>query len=604
MTGAALVVIFASALVTINTAAILKCSDYKGALFHNAEEYIPHKEEPCKACKCEKGFPSMCRQLPCSPPPKNCKHVAQVEGCCKYLCLDKFRRTPGTTVENDNCTDIAIIGAGVAGAYTAWLLRSRNLTVDVYEFSDRIGGRLHTAKLPHIPDVNIELGGMRFVPDWHPRLYKVIKALGLDMVDFQPKNASKETLYYVRGRQLREADFTTGKLPYNLKGEEKGKSPDALRWKVFSENTNYTDRGPREFRIGKDLLQISTRDGLLLHDQSYEGMFRSVASEEAYSYIRDTEGFQSFFGSTSAAVHIPLSGPKGWSNNSPYKTLKNGMDHLPKSLLKAALEGQSNRLHLNRRLTKIQTLPSRKYQLTFKETVTKKDGYTRDKFGRKSFVKTCAKKVILALPRMALAGINWHGFKKHRLFKRYISSVTDTPIAKIYLGFRSPWWDELNVTFSKVTTDLPLSFVLKGGVSPDTGRAVLLVAYKDNDISYWKQLSKLGKPIRGTIKTPYAVTTKMVAHIKRHLAEIFGLETRQIPDPISGALSVWDDYPFGGGYNMWLPGYDWDDVRKTMTRPSSKDHVYTVGSVFAFHDSQAWIEGALARSDELVDEYF
>lgn len=120
----------------------------------------------------------------------------------------------------------------MAGAYTAWLLRSRNLTVDVYEFSDRIGGRLHTAKLPHIPDVNIELGGMRFVPDWHPRLYKVIKALGLDMVDFQPKNASKETLYYVRGRQLREADFTTGKLPYNLKGEEKGKSPDAIRWCV------------------------------------------------------------------------------------------------------------------------------------------------------------------------------------------------------------------------------------------------------------------------------------------------------------------------------------------------------------------------------------
>lgn len=100
MTGATLVVIFGSALVTINTAAILKCSDYKGALFHNGEEYIPHKEEPCQACRCEKGFPSMCRQLPCSPPPKNCKHVAQVEGCCKYLCLDKFRRTPGTMVEN------------------------------------------------------------------------------------------------------------------------------------------------------------------------------------------------------------------------------------------------------------------------------------------------------------------------------------------------------------------------------------------------------------------------------------------------------------------------------------------------------------------------
>ena len=44
------------------------------------------------------------------------------------------------------CDDVAIVGAGVAGAFLAYRLRDRNFTVTLYELSNRIGGRLYTGR--------------------------------------------------------------------------------------------------------------------------------------------------------------------------------------------------------------------------------------------------------------------------------------------------------------------------------------------------------------------------------------------------------------------------------------------------------------------------
>ena len=69
-----------------------------------------------------------------------------------------------TDVDLSACDDVAIIGAGIAGSYAAWRLRNQGQKITVFEYSDRIGGRCHTIKFPGIPDINIELGAMRFKP--------------------------------------------------------------------------------------------------------------------------------------------------------------------------------------------------------------------------------------------------------------------------------------------------------------------------------------------------------------------------------------------------------------------------------------------------------
>jgi len=65
---------------------------------------------------------------------------------------------------DQRCDDVAIIGGGVGGLYTAWRLRNSNLTVSLYEQSDRLGGRIQTVDFREVPGVNIELGAMRLLP--------------------------------------------------------------------------------------------------------------------------------------------------------------------------------------------------------------------------------------------------------------------------------------------------------------------------------------------------------------------------------------------------------------------------------------------------------
>ena len=74
--------------------------------------------------------------------------------------------------------DVAVIGGGIGGIYTGWrlltspLAQSRladwqaargKLRVAVFEGSGRLGGRLLSARSPHMPDTTAEIGGMRYV---------------------------------------------------------------------------------------------------------------------------------------------------------------------------------------------------------------------------------------------------------------------------------------------------------------------------------------------------------------------------------------------------------------------------------------------------------
>lgn len=62
----------------------------------------------------------------------------EVVGSSEYGNHSKVPTPPGTPLK------VGIIGAGVAGLYTAMLLDSLNITYDIYEASDRIGGRIYT----------------------------------------------------------------------------------------------------------------------------------------------------------------------------------------------------------------------------------------------------------------------------------------------------------------------------------------------------------------------------------------------------------------------------------------------------------------------------
>src|ERR1700761_295830 len=87
--------------------------------------------------------------------------------------------------------DVAIVGGGVGGIYTGWRLmtsplgtglaaewasaRDGKLEVALFEGSDRIGGRLLSARSAHMPDTTAEIGGMRYVSPAQTRMKNLVE---------------------------------------------------------------------------------------------------------------------------------------------------------------------------------------------------------------------------------------------------------------------------------------------------------------------------------------------------------------------------------------------------------------------------------------------
>ena len=97
---------------------------------------------------------------------------------------------------------VAVIGAGPAGCYAAYLLRKQGLEVTLFEASPHIGGRTHSWQ--HQGWV-ID-SGAGFVTNFYTMLWPLIKELGLaqEMTTLSRSNA------LTNGQQT--VDFTVGSI--------------------------------------------------------------------------------------------------------------------------------------------------------------------------------------------------------------------------------------------------------------------------------------------------------------------------------------------------------------------------------------------------------
>jgi Flavin containing amine oxidoreductase len=114
---------------------------------------------------------------------------------------------------------IVIVGGGIAGLYAAYLLGRLNYFVQVFERSDRWGGRIHSEVFEVEGGENFvaEFGPMRFEAHLQDRLRRLCFHLGIDFESFSPTQAPIGTTHY---------DLTAT--------EESFKSPaDLLQWAVL-----------------------------------------------------------------------------------------------------------------------------------------------------------------------------------------------------------------------------------------------------------------------------------------------------------------------------------------------------------------------------------
>ena len=134
--------------------------------------------------------------------------------------------------DEPSCPDVAIVGAGLAGSYAAWRLRHKNITMYLYEMSDRIGGRIFTRQFPNASDTNIEVGASYYIPKLHKTMDKIIKALALQRKQVYQDCNEDCIMYKLRGVSLTNKDLANStKIPYNLDVSEQDKLPsDLLRY--------------------------------------------------------------------------------------------------------------------------------------------------------------------------------------------------------------------------------------------------------------------------------------------------------------------------------------------------------------------------------------
>jgi monoamine oxidase len=523
--------------------------------------------------------------------------------------------------------DIAVVGGGVSGAYSAWRLQKEKgarAKIALFEYSDRIGGRLYTITMPGLPHVKAEVGGMRYIPDQHIMVASLVKHLKLPTKDFPmgapapPKGVGSNcNLFYLRGKHLRLHELSDpAKVPYNLAWSERGLGPTNLQVQVM--NTIYPNLANLSLC---DQMKVKVFGKPLWKYGFWDLMYR-VLSNEGYQFMKDAGGYDANVANANAVTQLPAT---EYSDDTKFLTLRDGYDQLPLTLAQQFQHqmpggiAKNERVQMNHRLAEIVISPGEyRYTLIFEPTVT--EGCKTRKSGG-SVIKVRAKKLILAMPRRSLELIKSRFFE-HKWVKDNIPSVLIQSAFKLFLAYERPWWRALGLVAGRSVTDLPVRQIYYFGTEAEQEgglpfmNSLLMASYNDiSTVPFWKGLESseprdVFKGYRPSClepgtelvvpKTEFAATEEMVTVANNQVAQVHALP--EIPPPYSAVYHSWNEDPYGGGWHEWKANYRLDEVMCKMRKPVEDEDIHIVGEAYSY--GQGWVEGALDTAESTLQDFF
>lgn len=541
--------------------------------------------------------------------------------------------------------DVAVIGGGVAGAYAAWRLATERpgARIGLFEYSNRIGGRLLSVFLPGLPSVPAELGGMRFIAGTHKLVHGLVDTFGLPTRDFpmgrrdtrggeQPPAAaqgtgarsrddSSQNLYYLRGRNFIEADFklNPAKIPYALLPHESGMTPTELQIQIMK------------------LLGISGEDSVAdlykvqvfgepLHTFGFWNLVSRLVSAEAYAFMTDGGGYRANTANTNAVYQLPAT---EYGDGTQYLCLSHGFQSLPLTLERRFREagGATTMRHALRRIER----HGKGYRLHVQKT---RETRRRSQIDPGAAMETVeAGSIVLAMPRRALELIGWEGWQSQAVAHN-LHSVEVQSAFKLALAYPSAWWRVLGLEAGRSITDLPIRQCYYMPSEADFGdkanrSALMLATYNDiNTVTFWHGLTH-GRPFQGfetrfsghgppehargtgfaapselppavlAGAMPHPVTEAMVDTAQEQLAL---LHRMKIPAPYAAAYHDWSENPYGGGWHEWKAGFNCPQVIDQMLKPVEGEDVHVCGE--AYSSFQGWTEGSLDTTETMLGRHF
>lgn len=491
--------------------------------------------------------------------------------------------------------DVLVVGAGVAGAYAAWRLKTGTMTgssglphdpddrrIALVESSLRVGGRLESLAVPEAAGLHAEFGGMGFTSK-----NTILTALVDQVFELRAEpfpRGDGHNLFYLRGVHLTMDDITSGvQVPYRIDPDESKKGPmglivDAIE-RVLPGAAGFT---PAEWADVKENFVFRDRH---LRDIGFWNFLLMNMSSEAFAFAHDATGHFFEVSNWNCAEALPWLLGDGTAT---YRTLTDGYDQLPLSCARAFIQA-GGMFQAGLGADAIEENP---------------DGLLAVSFGAAGTVR--ARRVVLALPQRALRLLAPSSPVLARPdVSELLASVTGHRVMKIFLAYRYPWWEELQITRGSSSTDLPLGQCWYFGppAPQDSSNCVLMASYNDTvATTYWEGLEGVDafeNPLGGgRFWTEQSPSTLMVAEVQRQLAEVHPDVT--IPDPYAAAYRDWSIDPFGGAFSTWNVGVRAADVETRMLHPDPAVPLHVVGSTYS--SDQGWAEGALATAERLVTE--
>jgi monoamine oxidase len=510
---------------------------------------------------------------------------------------------------SEQVLDYAIVGGGISGIYSAWRLKAADstLSINVFESSDRVGGRLLTVTPPKMPDSRVELGGMRYIVEEHPWVDALVKHLKLDTEALpadEPTNIA-----YLRGKLLRMFELTDPtKIPYNVAPNEQDPGIlDNLTAQAAAIALAPTIQKLFGIKVTswKDLKLTSAQWQTVATKGTYEEvplwslpmrylMLRSI-SNEALSLDEDAGGYDSILYTWNAADGF------GWNlgdftPTTTYVRIKEGYDQVP-LMLAERFRKAGGAVLPNARLERFDATDD----LVTLDIV--EDGQTKT---------IQAKRLILALPRRSLELLDQTGSvlgPEQTEVHELIRSVTPIPLFKLAILYKEAWWEKLGLTQGRSVTDMPIRQCYYWDVDATTNYAVLLVYDDGRDLSYWaglrdaqaQRFEPLVEVDDSSAWAKYPAPKRMVEEIHRQLLVMHG-NPGGVPPPVAGAYRDWGEAPYGGGANFWHVGVKSYAVAQSIMRPKPSLPVYICGE--AYSHGQGWVEGALETAEEMLEKHF
>lgn len=522
---------------------------------------------------------------------------------------------------------LVIVGAGVAGLYTAWriLLDTPEQHVLIVDRLNRTGGRLDS-DLVNIPTaqgeatVRDEEGGMRFNYGM-TELMSVFGALDLcdEIVDFpmsDPRNR-----FFLRGRGFTVAEAEQGGNAiwgeiYQLLPGERNLSPAAIMQQALQTVLDANNAGPLPQPTTPEFwarvrLEMSWNK-VLLKDWQLWGLMQALGySAECITMLSHTIGFEAPFRDViNAGEAFQLL--DDFPVDPLYFTFRAGFSALPDALVKKLAAYPNCELHLG---TNVDRLTGAEGAFTLELTTAPAGESYRPGRGVSSVVN-CGT-VVLAIAGAGMEKLYQrspalYANDREETLLNDIRSIVNLRLLKINLYYDQPWWEAGDNPLSKNRfgpnfTDLALNSAYPFySINSDkrTSAAAITIYCDYSNTSFWEGMQNVGPKFDSPLQRAHEVAPVVlfpaseaaVAEATRQLGQLYN--RNDIPRPLMTSYRLWggeDD--FGYAYHLWGIGTDDAAVRRRMTQPVPG--VYTCNE--AWSDMQGWVNGSLRSANLVLD---